>query len=388
MREEELKFSVNDEFVLPELAALAPDGGEVVRADARRLSATYYDSADLRLARSGVTLRRRTGEDGPPWHLKLPTGTTNVREELAAVGAAGQPPRELARLVTGWLRTARLVSVVSLRTTRDVWEVYDRAGEMLVELVDDTVAARKGRESLDDGFRELEVERKATGDVAAKVMRRAATLLTEAGATGGGFVPKAIRALGPQALEPPDITAPGTLPHRPTGGEVVTHALRHTVARMIDYDVRVWRAEPDAVHQMRVRCRRLRSDLRVFARLVDPDFATPIIEHVRWLGGVLGEPRDAEVLHARLHRTAGADPLAPWTSTRSPCWTPTWPSESGGRCTRWPRRWTPAVTPRPSRRSWMRPGIPCSPHGRGIPPPERCRAAWPKPGATSRPPPS
>ncbi|WIY06667.1 CYTH and CHAD domain-containing protein [Amycolatopsis mongoliensis] len=310
MREEELKFSVNAEFVLPALATLAPQGGAVVRAGTRRLSATYYDSADLRLARSGVTLRHRTGEDGPPWHLKLPTGTANVREELTAAGPAGEPPPELTRLVTGWLRTAALVPVVSLDTLRDTWEIRGRTGETLVELVDDTVTVRDGRETV-DRFRELEVERKARGDVAAAAMRRAARLLTDAGARGGEFVPKAIRALGPKALEPSDITPPGTLGHRPTGGEVVTRALRRTVVRMIDYDVRVRRLEPDAVHQMRVCCRRLRSDLRVFAPLVDPAFAAPVIEHVRWLGGVLGEPRDAEVLHARLHRTANADPLAP-----------------------------------------------------------------------------
>ncbi|NKQ52346.1 CYTH and CHAD domain-containing protein [Amycolatopsis sp. K13G38] len=310
MWEEELKSSVNDEFALPELAPLTPRGGAVTRAGTRRLSATYYDSTDLRLARSGVTLRHRTGEDGPPWQLKLPTATANVRDELTAAGAAAVPPRELTRLVTGWLRTAALVPVVSLQTIREVWEVRDRTGETLVELVDDTVTVRDGREAV-AAFRELEVERKAGGDAATTVMRRAATLLTEAGATGGEFVPKAVRALGPRALEPPDITPPGPLPHRPTGGEVVTHALRRTVARLIDYDVRVRRGEPDAVHQMRVCCRRLRSDLRVFAPLIDPGFAAPIIESVRWLGRVLGGPRDAEVLHARLHRTADADPLAP-----------------------------------------------------------------------------
>ncbi|NKQ58541.1 CYTH and CHAD domain-containing protein [Amycolatopsis sp. K13G38] len=310
MREEELKFSVNDGFVLPELAVLAPQGGEVVRAGTRRLSATYYDSPDLRLARSGVTLRRRTGEDGPPWHLKLPTATANVREELTAAGAPDTPPAELARLVTGWLRAARLVPVVALDTTRDVWQVRDRAGRPLVELVDDAVTVGNGRQRT-GGFRELEVERKADGELTAAVMRRAATLLTETGASGDAFVPKAIRALGPRALEPPDIAAPGPLPRRPTGGEVVTHALRRTVARLIGYDVRVRRGEPDAVHQMRVCCRRLRSDLRVFAPLVDSDFAAPIIEHVRWLGGALGESRDAEVLRTRLSRTAARDPLAP-----------------------------------------------------------------------------
>ncbi|WP_020659038.1 CYTH and CHAD domain-containing protein [Amycolatopsis benzoatilytica] len=310
MREEELKFSASDDFVLPGLASLAADGGEVLRAGTRRLAATYYDSADLRLARSGVTLRRRTGEDGPPWHLKLPTGTVNVREELAAAGPEGEPPPELARLVTGWLRTAALAPVVSLETIRDAWEVRDQTGQALVELVDDSVTVRRDGETV-ARFRELEVERKAHGDLAASAMRGTATLLAEAGATGGEFVPKAIRALGAQALEPPDLTPPGPLPHRPAGGEVVTDALRRTVARLIDHDVRVRRLEPDAVHQMRVCCRRLRSDLRIFAPLVDPEFAAPVIEHVRWLGGVLGEPRDAEVLHARLHHTAGADPLAP-----------------------------------------------------------------------------
>ena len=33
------------------------------------LSATYYDTADLRLARSGLTLRRRSGGTDAGWHL-------------------------------------------------------------------------------------------------------------------------------------------------------------------------------------------------------------------------------------------------------------------------------------------------------------------------------
>jgi CHAD domain-containing protein len=66
-----------------------------------------------------------------------------------------------------------------------------------------------------------------------------------------------------------------------------------------------------AVHQMRVGCRRLRSDLRTFARLVRPGWARPLREELKWLAGVLGEARDAEVLRARLRQTAAADPLCP-----------------------------------------------------------------------------
>ena len=41
-------------------------------SDEAELDATYFDTADLRLARSGVTLSRRAGGDEAGWHLKLP----------------------------------------------------------------------------------------------------------------------------------------------------------------------------------------------------------------------------------------------------------------------------------------------------------------------------
>ena len=46
---------------------------EVVAMPDQQLRATYYDTADLRMARNGVTLRYRTGEaETPRWTLKLP----------------------------------------------------------------------------------------------------------------------------------------------------------------------------------------------------------------------------------------------------------------------------------------------------------------------------
>jgi inorganic triphosphatase YgiF len=39
------------------------------------LDVVYYDTADLRLIRAGITMRRRTGGEDPDWHLKLPAGT-------------------------------------------------------------------------------------------------------------------------------------------------------------------------------------------------------------------------------------------------------------------------------------------------------------------------
>ena len=71
------------------------------------LSATY-DTADLRLARSGLTLRRRRGGSDDGWHLKLPAGA-DARDEVrlplgpgqAAGAAGGADPGRAPRCAAG-----------------------------------------------------------------------------------------------------------------------------------------------------------------------------------------------------------------------------------------------------------------------------------------------
>ncbi|MEQ1701514.1 MAG: CHAD domain-containing protein, partial [Ilumatobacteraceae bacterium] len=57
---------------------------------------------------------------------------------------------------------------------------------------------------------------------------------------------------------------------------------------------------PDAVHQMRVAARRLRSGLKVFSPLVDEEWAKALASEVGWFAGELSASRDREVLEARL----------------------------------------------------------------------------------------
>lgn len=59
---------------------------------------------------------------------------------------------------------------------------------------------------------------------------------------------------------------------------------------------------PDAVHQMRVTCRRLRSALRTFRTSVDREATDPVRDELKWLGSALGRARDLEVLRARIDR--------------------------------------------------------------------------------------
>jgi inorganic triphosphatase YgiF len=306
--ERERKFSVHGLFRLPDLAAADIGVSAVNDAPPVRLRATYFDTDDLRLARDGITLRRREGGPDEGWHLKLPvTGAgRGTREELhlplaAAASDAGRVPAELADLVTAYVRNAELAPVATLVTERTARLLEDADGRTLAELVDDTVSVVGGEEPADGErvvarFRELELElRDATADEAEAI----AAALVAAGAEEGEFVPKAVRALGPQASADSDVPAPEPVDVAdPAHKAVRAHLATNTRALRLQ-DVRVRRDLYDSVHQMRVAARRLRSGLRSFAPLVERDWSRQVREELRWVAGALGTYRDREVLLAR-----------------------------------------------------------------------------------------
>jgi len=76
--ERELKLLAPEQFELPPMDDVLPG---VACGQPRRfeLDATYYDTKDLALARSGVTLRYRTEQSGSPWTVKLPDHTNGKR---------------------------------------------------------------------------------------------------------------------------------------------------------------------------------------------------------------------------------------------------------------------------------------------------------------------
>jgi CHAD domain-containing protein len=82
---------------------------------------------------------------------------------------------------------------------------------------------------------------------------------------------------------------------------VVLRALTSSVVRLLRHDAGVRLGEdPEQVHQARVATRRLRSDLRTFRDVLDPEWAGGLRDELKWLGHELGAVRDAEVLRARL----------------------------------------------------------------------------------------
>ncbi|GIJ76957.1 Inorganic triphosphatase YgiF, contains CYTH and CHAD domains [Micromonospora phaseoli] len=313
MVEEERKFTVEPGWLMPDLSPAAPAGGSLRALPPATLVATYHDTVDLRLARAGVSLRHREGDE-LPWTVKLPTDSPGVRHEISRTGAPGAVPAELVELVTVFHRGGQLAPVAVVRTVRHGHEILDRAGTVLAEVVDDRVTVLDAEGASTRGFREVEAERKA-GDI--ELLDRLTELLCDAGAThGGDFTPKHVRALGRPATAEPDLVAPTELPAEPSAAAVVTEAVRREVGRLLAHDPLVRLRAPvgdddTAVHQMRVACRRLRSDLKTFGPLVRPAWARPLRGELKWLADSLGAARDTEVLRERLRRTATADPVSP-----------------------------------------------------------------------------
>ena len=305
VREVEAKFRVHPPFELPDLTGERSGAAGVDAAQEQQLRAVYWDTSDLRLAREGVTLRHRFGE-GPGkdgWHLKLPVGEGRVpdgsigtRDELHATGISDAIPDSLRDLITPWTRTAVLGPVATLVTARTVYLLRDEGGNALVELTDDLVSVLSSGH-VAGRFREIEVEDRGGG---LEAIEAVGNVLRAGGAVGGEFLPKVVRALGPQATADPDPPLPGPVGLNEPARCGIRDMLRRYVRALISYDVAVRRDTPDAVHQMRVNARRLRSCLKTFGPLLDPEWATSLRAELQWLGESLAGARDNEVLLERL----------------------------------------------------------------------------------------
>ena len=105
----------------------------------------------------------------------------------------------------------------------------------------------------------------------------------------------------PQPAEPPPAVIAGTRPpSSASAGDMVLAYLRVHAARLKSLEPAVRADEFDAVHQMRVATRRLRAALRSFGPVIPRSDSQRLAGELKWLGGLLGAPRDAEVLSAHL----------------------------------------------------------------------------------------
>jgi CHAD domain-containing protein len=374
--EEEIKLEAETDAVLPDLSDL-PGVFEIRAAPPDELDAVYFDTAELRLIRAGITLRRRAGGTDEGWHLKFPApftasggygaGTARLEVHRPFGRRAGVVPPSLLALVRSRLRGEAVSPVARIRTHRTRYDVIGADGAKLAEVADDVVTAeayppppvaaphaaegaaeeraqpaeepaeeraQPGEGAAGEGaqpaqtasdseprlqrWREIEVEL-AGGD--RELLDSARTVLLATVARPAPSPSKLARTLhdrllgdegrarvhdhgealpprdGDEELRPRDharLPAPGG------PAQVALERIGAEYDRLVELDPQVRLNAVDAIHQMRVTARRLRSQLATFR----PLFRRAPVERLRgelaWLGSALSPARDAEVMHAQL----------------------------------------------------------------------------------------
>jgi len=151
-------------------------------------------------------------------------------------------------------------------------------GVALAELVEDDVEAQTlGENEEMKTWREIEVELVAGGREVFETVERTLGRPSKAPS-------KLVRLLGDR------------IPQSPKARDRITAYVRQQVDEMRRQDLRIRQDADDAVHRMRVASRRIRSVLQAHKA------SRKLREELRWLGAVLGEARDLEVLHGHLQQ--------------------------------------------------------------------------------------
>ncbi|MET4591801.1 CHAD domain-containing protein/uncharacterized protein YjbK [Arthrobacter sp. 754] len=301
----ERKFDVKESAHLPSLQGL-PGVHRLDIPVEHRLEAEYFDTKDLRLASGQITLRRRTGGHDAGWHLKLPSakdGRTEFREPLGE--ASDGVPESLLSLVRVHTREQPVGPVAKLETRRIEHRLLDAEGTVLANVSDDQVKAETlAPKRPVRHWREWEIE---LVEGSRDLLDAGQDWLAAAGVQPSAHHSKLARAFGMDPNEP----AGATLEPKPKGpaGNVMLAYLGEQVRELKAQDPLVRLDTPDAVHKMRVATRRMRSVLATYRKLMgNPDSVNALRDELKWLAGVLGEARDAEVMHARLKDMIGEEP--------------------------------------------------------------------------------
>jgi CHAD domain-containing protein len=306
--EVERKFDVGESTVSPSFEGIAAVA-RVEKAPIQSLDAVYFDTPAHDLARNKVTLRRRTGGADAGWHLKLPAGPDARTEVRAPLDASDEAtvPSELLDVVLAIVRDRPVEPVARITTQRENQVLYGVDGAALAEFSNDHVTAWSAgapgdSESVpaEQQWREWELElvtNNGTSDT--ELLSRLSNRLLDAGAAPAGHGSKLARVLGEtsqsSATQPP--------------ADPVHRAVAEQIDQLLVWDRAVRADAPDAVHQMRVTTRKIRSLLGDSQDSFGPTDSEWIQAELRELAGVLGVARDAEVLGERYQRQL--DLLAP-----------------------------------------------------------------------------
>ncbi|MBM3491904.1 MAG: CHAD domain-containing protein [Alphaproteobacteria bacterium] len=311
-RERELKLSIRAADLsrlgrMPALRHFRPG-----RAVTRRLRSIYYDTPRLDLWQQGVFLRvRQVGQ------RRLQTIKSDARKGGGFVDAR-EWERELRSDAPdlSWLPDGRIAQVFApddvrhglapafeTEVRRTVRELRTPTGA-IIELAIDAGEIRAGGGTAEVCEAELELkagEPAALFEVAEALSQELPLRLSLATKAERGFAllthagPSAQRARVP-ALAP-------TMSAEQGFAAIVENCLEHALANEA---VLLAGTDIEGVHQMRVALRRLRSAITAFRAQVDGAATRAVEQELRWIAGVLGPARNADVFEAGVLPPVGA----------------------------------------------------------------------------------
>jgi len=220
----------------------------------RVFRSTYHDTADRRLGRSGVALRRRLENGKSTWEVEVPEAPGHVA--VAAPGGPAGPPPLIADLLQAIVRQGELVEIAAVQTERS-----DDLHDEVSLLQNGSVVDRFVRESREDD--------------------------------------PGLAAIETGSVRP--------LPEKPSTRALIQARFEEQYSEILAHDPGTRLGdEPEALHKQRVAVRRLRALLRSAAPMLDPIWSNQLREELGWLGRSLGSVRDLDVLLVHLREEVRA----------------------------------------------------------------------------------
>jgi len=322
--EVEAKFIILDTQTYHDLQAMEHLGYFSISASrVENMCDTYLDTPDRRLLRSGYACRQREQDGCAMISLKSlhgAEGNIHRREEIDAplarieISPENWPDSAARQRVLGLIAPMmRLQPLLHLEQRREVRKVL-YAQHLVAELSLDTV------KSFDQVYHELEIELKGAGteyDLAAIIdkLKKMPGLKPEARSK----FERALATLDAQDTPPLPLrtgSAPAEhiLPDDAPGivaGDSMTEAARKTLhfhmSHMMANEAGT-RAGVDveALHDMRVATRRMRTAFYVFADAIDAAATAPYLKELKHTGRVLGRVRDLDVFREKAEAYLGA----------------------------------------------------------------------------------
>ena len=309
-REVELKLEIEAGAVgrlldHPLVARAQPDQDQ-----SGHLSAVYFDTPDLDLRKSGLSLRIRRRNGNAVQTIKAEDKSRGlaldrseweqaVDDQLDFGAAAGTP---LARLIAKKGIRDSIRPVFGIETERRAFTVeHDGA---LVELALDNAAATAGDSMA--RFAELELELKQGAPAA---LFRLAHDLAKAAPLRLAPVTKSERGYGllERARSAPVHAQDVAIDADASCAEAFQIIARSCVSQMIANESVLRRSpDPEALHQIRVGLRRLRAAISLFRKMLARQETEAVKQGLRWIGRKLGPARDLDVLLGNLREAAGS----------------------------------------------------------------------------------